>query len=115
MENHDLETIELSIEHAKKAIALKTSVERLTRNRDFKAVFTEGYFEKEAQRLVFLKADPSMQDEADQKEIIKQIDAIGVLRQYLSTQMHLGRMAEKALEEDERTREELLAEEGAAE
>lgn len=111
MSQHDLETVELSIDHANKSINLRNSLEKLTKNRDFKAVVLEGYFESEAVRLVLLKADPSMQDEESQKEIVKQIDAIGSFRQYLRTVMQLGDMASKAKDDYEQTREELLAEE----
>lgn len=114
MSDYDIETIELSIEHAKKSVAMKRSLDRLLKNRDFKTVFLDGYFEHEPARLVLLKADPSMQDDGSQKEIMKQIDAIGSVRQYMTTIIQLGRMAEKAMEEDQRTREELLAEDDAA-
>lgn len=110
MSNQDLETIELSIKHAKKAVDLMKSVERLSKNRDFKAVFLDGLFEQEAIRLVMLKGDPNMQGEDDQKEILKQMDGIGSVRQYLSAVMQMGRMAEKAIQEDEETREAILAE-----
>jgi predicted ATPase with chaperone activity len=109
--SQDLETIELSIKHAKKSVDLMKSLDRLTRNRDFKALFLEGYFEKEPVRLVTLKADPNMQDAESQEAIIKQMDAIGTVRQYLSGILQMGRMAEKAIADDEATREEMLAEE----
>lgn len=111
MSQHDLETIELSIKHAKKSVDLMKSVDRLTKNRDFKAVFLDGYFEKEAVRLVLLKADPNMQSEESQAEIIKQMDSIGSVRQYLSAIIQMGRMAEKAIADDEATREAILEEE----
>lgn len=110
MSTHNLETIELSIKHAKKSVDLMKSLDKLTRNRDFKQVVLEGFFEKEAIRLVTLKSDPNMQDELNQKAILGQIDAIGNFRQYLSGVMQMGRMAEKAMIEDQATREELLAE-----
>lgn len=111
MSQHDLETIELSIKHAKKSVDLMKSVERLTKNRDFKLVVLEGFFEKEAIRLVTLKADPNMQDAESQEAIIKQMDAIGAFRQYLSALIQMGRMAEKAIADDEATREAILEEE----
>ena len=110
MSDYDLETIELSIKAAKENIALSKSVQRLQKNRDFKSVVLEGFFEREAVRLVLLKADPAMQSAEDQKAIVQQMDAIGAFRQYLGACLHLGRMAEKALEDDEETRAELLAE-----
>lgn len=114
MSNHELETLELNIKAAKKSVDLMKSVERLTKNRDFKAVILEGLFEQEAIRLVTLKGDPSMQSAEDQEAILKQMDAIGGLRSYLTATMQMGRMAEKAIKEDEETREEMLAEELSA-
>lgn len=114
MSNYDIETIELSIEHAKKSANLKKALERLLKNRDFNTVFLTNYFEQEPARLVLLKADPNLQGEVEQKEIMKQIDAIGSVRQFMSNTLQLGRMAEKAIADDERTRDELLAEDEAA-
>lgn len=110
MSEFDLETVELSIKAAKKTVATAKSVERLRKNRDFKQVVLDGFFQDEAVRLVTLKADPNLQSAENQESIIKQMDAIGAFQQYLNTCLALGNMAEKALEEDEATREEILAE-----
>jgi hypothetical protein len=107
----EIENIEVSIEHANKAVNKMTSVLALTKNKDFVSVVEKGYFEEEASRLVLLKADPSMQKAEDQEAIIKAIDAVGHFRQYLRTLIQLGRMMEKSLAEDIRTRDEMLAEE----
>lgn len=106
-----IETLEISIEQAKEAIKEMQAVYRLTKNPDFKAIVEKGYFENNASRLVLLRADPSMQNDTDQKQILKDIDGIGSFRQYLSTIIHFGRIAEESVKADEITREELLAEE----
>ena len=67
-------------------------------------------FKLEAVRLVLLKAEPNMQSEQAQEEILKSMDAIGELRQYFRTIMAVGGAAERSLAADEQTREELLAE-----
>lgn len=108
--DEQLNQVELSIEHAQKTIGLMNSVLKLSDNADFKAVIEVGYFEKEASRLVLLKADPNMQGENDQKMINNAINAIGYFRQYLGTTIQLGRMAENAVKADQETREELLSE-----
>lgn len=110
MSESQIEEIEISIEQAKSTISTMESLLKLTKNRDFKKVVLEGYFEKEASRLVLLKADPSLQKDEDQNQIMNQINAIGYVRQYFNTIMQLGRMAERSLEADENTREELLGE-----
>jgi len=106
-----IETLEVNIKAARKTAALGKSLDRLSRNNDFKALILEGYFEKDAIRLVTLKGDPNMQSAENQAALIKQMDAIGGLRQYLSGVLQLSRMAEKALVQDEETRDEIMAEE----
>ena len=105
-----LEQIEISDNQAKEMIFKMESLLKLTKNRDFKKVIEEGYFEKEASRAVLLKADPNMQDAEAQKSLDNQIIAIGYLRQYFTTIMQLGRMAEQEVKANESTREEILAE-----
>lgn len=105
------ETLEINIKEAKEAISKSEALERLQSNKDFIEVITEGYFKEEASTLVLRKAVPAMVDKESQEAIIKAIDSIGYLRQYLLVVNHYGSMAKKALADDEQTREELLAEE----
>jgi len=105
-----LHQIELSIEEARKLISLGDSLERLRSNRDFKKLINDGYFDQEAIRLVHLKSDPNMQSADSQKAIISQMDSIGSFKQFLQTVAFKSNMAAKAIEADEQTREELLAE-----
>lgn len=111
MSEYDIETVELSIEEAQKKIDLMNAVDKLKSNRDFKKVVLQGYFENEAIRLVSLKANPGTQSKEDQEQIIKYIDSIGSFMNYLNMIRHQGKMAESSLEDFERTRDELLAEE----
>lgn len=104
----NIESIELSIKEAKEVIGLRDSLSKLLKGRDFKQVVSVGYFEKEASRLVLLKATPHMQAKEDQEFIDNSIIAIGYLRQYFATIMQRGQLASKALQDDEQTREELL-------
>lgn len=106
-----LRELEITMEQAKQNIDLMNALDKLINNiPEWKKVIEENYFEKEASRLVLLKADPSMQKDEEQKQIIQSIDAIGYFRRYLQTVYQLGRMAERALEEDSRTRQDLLQE-----
>lgn len=107
MSQNDIEEIEVSMADAKKMVALSRSLERLLSNRDFKKVFREEYMEKEAVRLVHLKADPNMQDEESQKSIEQQMDAIGSLAQYIYRVQQLGSIAQKEIEYSEQTLDEL--------
>lgn len=107
---NELDVIERNISEAKKLVDLADSLERLRENRDFKKVVLEGYFEKEAIRLVLLKADPNFQTPERQDSIWSQIDAIGNLHQYFQTIYQQAAIARKSIEADEAIREEILAE-----
>jgi hypothetical protein len=106
----ELESLEITIEQAKKSIARKDCLVRLQMNQDFKELIEKGFFEQHAVRQVMLKAHPGMQDEKNQKILDQQITAIGNFRQYLIAVYTEGMNAEQALREDETTREELLRE-----
>lgn len=105
-----LQNLEESIKQATVVAELGAAVERLRSNRDFKRVIIEGYFEQEAIRLVHLKADSNMQSVGSQESIVKQMDAIGSLSQYLNTKRQLAGVALRSIASDEQTREELLVE-----
>ena len=110
MIDNDLLQIESNLKRNAVVTELGNALARLKGNRDFKKVILEGFFEDEAIRLVHLKADPNMQGSDSQKAILTQMDAIGALRQYLETLAQLAGMAQKSIEADEQTRDELLAE-----
>lgn len=110
MIDNELQQIESNLKRNAVLTDLGNALARLKGNRDFKKVILEGFFEDEAIRLVHLKADPNMQGSDSQKAILTQMDAIGALRQYLETLAQLAGMAQKSIEADEQTRDELLAE-----
>ena len=110
MIDNELQQIESNLKRNAVVTELGNALARLKGNRDFKKVILEGFFEDEAIRLVHLKADPNMQGSDSQKAILTQMDAIGALRQYLETLAQLAGMAQKSIEADEHTRDELLAE-----
>jgi hypothetical protein len=105
-----IQSVEVSIESAKEAVEKRKSVHRLTKNKDFKRIVLDGYFEKEAIRLVLLKADPNFQTTESQADLIKQMDSVGAFRNYLHTLIQLGEMSARALEEDEETLADLRSE-----
>ena len=110
MSNDAIQEIELNIKEAQKMVDLGAAVQRLATNRDFKKVVMEMYFEKEAVRLVHLKAAPSMQGKEQQDSIVKEMDAIGSFYQFLRTLEIQAEMARRAVEDGETLREEILAE-----
>ncbi len=102
-----VKVLEDNIRESKKLVELGEALERLQSNRDFKKLIMEGFFEKEAIRLVHLKGDVNMQSAESQKSIINQMDAIGALSQYFFTVRYKAGMAAKAIAYDEETRDEL--------
>lgn len=105
-----IKALDRNIKEAKQFLDMGVALERLQANKDFRAVIKSGYFEQEAIRLVHLKAAPDMQTAEKQADIVRQMDAIGALNQYFQTVFYKAEMADKNIEADELTREELLAE-----
>lgn len=101
--------VEVSIEDAKEQIERKKALDRLYNNKDFKDLILEGYFVNEASRLVLLKGDLNLPDEA-QEHCDKMINGIGCLRSYFQTVHHFGNMAEKGLDDHYSTIQELRTE-----
>lgn len=110
MTQDPIEALDANIKQAQKIVDVADALERLKTNRDFKKVILEGYFEQEAVRLVHLKADSNMQSDASQKSILSQMDAIGGLNQFFETTFYKANQAKRAIEADEETRAEILAE-----
>lgn len=103
-----LETLELTIEQAKKHVELRECLSRLRENKDFQKIIEDGYFKEEASRLVILRASP--QGEDNRQGIDEAIVGIGQLRQYFSRIYIFGMQSEKAIQDAEKTREEILQE-----
>ena len=108
MIENDIRQLEANIENAKAMVNIGKSIERLRNNLDFKEVVLKGYFEREAVRLVHLKADPNMQTPERQASIISQMDSIGAFASYLNTALVMADRAAQAIEEDSTTLAELL-------
>ena len=107
----DMHEIEVTIEQAKMGIAFGEAIERLHAHPDFQLVVLEGLFEKEAVRLVHLKADPEMKGAEHQAEILRDIDAIGALRFLLKNKAAIAENLKAEMPEYLETQTELLAEE----
>lgn len=101
MSTEQLQALQDNIASDRKHVELATVLTRLTGNRDFVKIIKEGYFEKEAIRLVHLKADPSMQTPERQASITRDIDSIGSFRAYLDLIIRQGGMASRAIQNAE--------------
>jgi len=102
----EVNEIELHMERAQEYIKEADALRRLRTNADFKAVVEQGYFEKNAVRLVGLKASPHMQTPEKQAGLLRAIDAIGELQQHFNAVFMMAAEAETAVAE---SREELAA------
>jgi hypothetical protein len=98
MVQDQIEELEVTMEQVKEVIAVRDSLRRLAKNKDFKKIIDIGYFTNEASRVVLAKANPHMQTVERQTVLDNQIIAIGGLRQYFSMLTALGNQAERDLE-----------------
>lgn len=105
-----IDSIELSMQEHKKHVELGKALQRLMKNQDFQKILMKGYLEQEAIRLVQRKAEYRCQNAVDQADIVKRIDAIGLLKIYFDTLMYNHDEALKGIEMDSQTLEEILLE-----
>ena len=110
MSQEEISEIELNIKEARTIVDMGNALERLRDNKDFQKVIMNEYLEREAVRLVHLKADQNMQSDESQASILKQMDGIGSLTHFFQVVFQKRHLAEKAIESDEQTREELMSE-----
>lgn len=87
-------------EEARKKIELAESLQRLYANRDFKSVFLDNYLKDEIVRLVLLRTEVGMDTEQG-SNLLREIDSIGLFKNYLD-RIHLqGELASKEFKEAE--------------
>ena len=108
--NQELEAIDQAIEINRKNVALAESLQRLLKNRDFKAVFTNHFLGSDVARVVKLMADPTQQTEASQQVLRNRLIAVGEVDQFMHSVLRIGDIARQNLEADEITREDILRE-----
>lgn len=110
MNDVSIQAIDAEIRESRAVVEVAESLDRLMLNRDFKTLIVKGFCEKEAIRLVQLRADPNMQTSEKQESIMKEIDAIAYLQSYFRTVQHKASLARGAIQAGEETREEMLKE-----
>lgn len=91
-----VEQLESQREVMKKAVELRQSVQRLTKNADFRKVIAEQFMEKECARYVHASADPAL-PEKNQKDALAIAQAGGHLKRYLSVLIQMGNAAENEI------------------
>lgn len=110
MSQQEIQILEEFIGEQQSRVKDGEALDRLLRNRDFKRIIDNGLFNKEATRLVMLKADPDNQDEYRQKEILKGIDSIGYLRNHFQAIVSLGNQAKLRIDESRKAIDEIRTE-----
>lgn len=93
----DYQEIQLTREQAMEEIKLAESVKRLLKNKDFKKVIEDFYFEKNAMRLVHLLADPAFDSPEAQATIHADMAAIANFRYFLVDLVRKGKQMEMEL------------------
>ena len=104
------ETIELTIEEAKKDIDKLDALDRLYTHPDFKLLISEGLCEEEAIRLVRAGSFPGNKTEERQATIQARIAMIGELQMYFQQIRNSGNAAMSAMAEHELTLQEIIEE-----
>lgn len=92
-------------------MALAQALDNLRKNKDFKKVFTEGYFRDEPARLCMFLANPECHDPAMRKRVKRDIDSVGAMFQYFRTVFIQGNQAAAAIENAKEAVEIINAEE----
>ena len=95
----EMEEVAISMEHAKKCIALRDALTRLSKNQDFKAIILDGYMKDEALRLTQISAEVVNLQYRD--EIFDAIKGISHFRQFCDKIFREGDESAQALLEHE--------------
>jgi len=104
----DILSLEQGIKDAEELVVRRDMAMKLALNHEFRKLFMEDYFEKEAARLVQLSADPSLS--ADQRaDALAMAQATGHTKRYLSMMIRMGSHVEDELPEMRSTLEEMRA------
>ena len=107
----DIQTIEISIDKAKRDIEIGDALVRLIKNKDFDLIISENYFKGEAERVVGAKADAAMiMNEVGMVMLENQITSIGGLRQYFLKIQQEASNAKMAMSDYREAQTELMQE-----
>lgn len=92
----DIQDLEQGIKDAEELLERRTMALKLSANREFRKLFTDGYFLEEAARLVQLSADPALSLE-QRADALAMAQATGHMKRYLSMCVQMGAVAEREL------------------
>jgi len=103
-----LEQLEKNMVEAKKFMDVRGSYRKLVKNREFKKVILDYYFNEEAARLVTAKS--SGLDDKQEKMVDNMMYGIGALQNFFESVEMRGNQAEQAYKEDEDSKTDIIAE-----
>ncbi len=106
----DIQTLELSKEQAHAAVKLKGHAEKLLKNRDFKAVFDDEYFDSYTKNTAILLSEVKHNDPNMYQDLIDELEAVGRVRGFIRSIFQKGHMAEKSITDADAQIAELRAE-----
>lgn len=111
MSNPNIDGLEHQIESKKHQIEQSNALDRLLKNKDFQTIVIEGYFKREAIRLVSAKGAIENQAPNVQADILRDMDGIGSFQRHLALITTTGEMARDSLGESEAMLDSLRADE----
>jgi hypothetical protein len=80
--NENIQSYEVSIERAKHMVSLGESLEALAKNKHWKAVVENHFFDAEVKRLVFMQTNPVVSKEG-KEDLIAELEALARFRSML--------------------------------
>jgi hypothetical protein len=106
----ELQQVSREIESYQSQIALGELLDRLSSNKDFKTLILDDYLRENAIRLVHLKSHPGQQTAEKQAAIMRQMDGIGALEDFLRGIRQQHRIAVDSLASAQEYRAQLIHE-----
>lgn len=93
----NIQTLELSKEQAQAAVKLRDQAEKLLKNREFKAVFDDEYFDSYTKNTALLLSEVKQDDPKMYQDLIDELEAVGRVRGFIRSIFQKGNMAEKTI------------------
>lgn len=93
----DIQNLEISIEEAKSVIKLRDQAERLIKNRDYKAVIEDAYFEDYVKNTALMLSEVKFTNPEMYKDLIEELEAVGRVRGFIRSIFQKASMAEKTI------------------
>ena len=108
--SNQIETLELTKEQAQHAIKLREHAKKLLKNRDFKAVFEDEYFDAYIKNTALLLSEVKQDSPKMYEDLVDELEAVGRVRAFIQGIFQKANMAEKSIEDADAQLAELRAE-----